>query len=401
MMSKNTRRRFLRTAPLGALGVSSLALAACAETATNTPAAGLATTAAASGTTVAAQQTAAQATGQTVTLKMQSTWAAKDIFHEIFEDWAKKVGEMSGGRLKIDVLPNGSVVQFTQLLDAVHQGTLDGGHGVPAYWFGKRKAFSLFGTGPSFGMDAEMLLGWIHYGGGQDLYNELIQKELKLNVQSFFHGPMPTQPLGWFKNEIKGPDDFKGLKYRTVGMSIDVFTDLGASVVALPGGEVVPSLERGVIDGAEFNNPSSDRLLGFQDVRKILMVQSYHQPIECFEILINKAKYDALAPDLKAILKYAAMAQSADFTWKAMDRNSKDLLELKDKSGVKVFKTPKTVLEAQLRAWDKVVDKESKADPFFDKVVKSQREWASRVVPYRQEVMVENETAYNYYFAKK
>jgi TRAP-type mannitol/chloroaromatic compound transport system substrate-binding protein len=342
-----------------------------------------------------------KATAQsTITFKMQSTWPTKDIFHEVFVDWGKKVEEMAGGRLKIDILPAGAVVPAFQLIEAVHQGTLDGGHGVPAYWFGKQVAASLFGTGPSFGLDAEGLLGWIYYGGGQELYNELIQTVLQLDVVSFFHGPMPTQPLGWFKTPVQKPDDLKGVKFRTVGLSADLFKQLGASVVILPGGEIVPALDRGVIDAAEFNNPSSDRLLGFPDVRKVMMAQSYHQPVEFLELLFNKKKYDALPKDLQAMIKYANMAQSADFTWKMMDRNSKDLEEMKSKQKVQVVKTPKAVLEAQLNAWDAVVAEKSKDNPFFVKVLESQKQWAARVVPLRQEIMVENETAYQHYFKK-
>jgi TRAP-type mannitol/chloroaromatic compound transport system substrate-binding protein len=342
-----------------------------------------------------------KATAQsTITFKMQSTWPTKDIFHEVFVDWGKKVEEMAGGRLKIDILPSGAVVPAFQLIEAVHQGTLDGGHGVPAYWFGKQVAASLFGTGPSFGLDAEGLLGWIYYGGGQQLYNELIQTVLQLDVVSFFHGPMPTQPLGWFKTPVQKPDDLKGVKFRTVGLSADLFKQLGASVVILPGGEIVPALDRGVIDAAEFNNPSSDRLLGFPDVRKVMMAQSYHQPVEFLELLFNKKKYDALPKDLQAMIKYANMAQSADFTWKMMDRNSKDLEEMKSKQKVQVVKTPKAVLEAQLNAWDAVVAEKSKDNPFFVKVLESQKQWAARVVPLRQEIMVENETAYQHYFKK-
>jgi TRAP-type mannitol/chloroaromatic compound transport system substrate-binding protein len=342
-----------------------------------------------------------KATAQsTITFKMQSTWPTKDIFHEVFVDWGKKVEEMAGGRLKIDILPSGAVVPAFQLIEAVHQGTLDGGHGVPAYWFGKQVAASLFGTGPSFGLDAEGLLGWIYYGGGQQLYNELIQTVLQLDVVSFFHGPMPTQPLGWFKTPVQKPDDLKGVKFRTVGLSADLFKQLGASVVILPGGEIVPALDRGVIDAAEFNNPSSDRLLGFPDVRKVMMAQSYHQPVEFLELLFNKKKYDALPKDLQAMIKYANMAQSADFTWKMMDRNSTDLAEMKSKQKVQVVKTPKAVLEAQLNAWDAVVAEKSKDNPFFVKVLESQKQWAARVVPLRQEIMVENETAYQHYFKK-
>jgi TRAP-type mannitol/chloroaromatic compound transport system substrate-binding protein len=342
-----------------------------------------------------ASRAAAQAV---VTLKMQSTWPTKDIFHEIFVDWGKKTEEMAGGRLKIDILPAGAVVPAFQLIEAVHQGTLDGGHGVPAYWFGKNVAASLFGTGPSFGLDAEGLLGWIHHGGGQELYNELIQNVMKLDVQSFFHGPMPTQPLGWFKSAVNTPEDLKGVKFRTVGLSADLFKQMGASVVILPGGEIIPALDRGVIDAAEFNNPSSDRLLGFPDVRKLMMAQSYHQPVEFLELLINKKKYEALPKDLQAIIKYAAMAESADFTWKFMDRNSKDLEEMKATQNVQVVKTPNAVLEAQLKAWDAVVEEKSKGNPFFVKVIESQRQWAERVVPLRQEIMVDNEPAYQHYF---
>jgi TRAP-type mannitol/chloroaromatic compound transport system substrate-binding protein len=337
---------------------------------------------------------------QTITLKMQSTWPTKDIFHDIFVSWGKKVEEMSGGRLKIDILPSGSVVPAFSLMDAIHSGTLDGGHGVAAYWFGKNVATSLFGTGPAFGFDAEVLLGWIHYGGGQELYNELIQKILKLDVQSFFHGPMPTQPLGWFKTPITNPNQFNGMKYRTVGLSADLFKAMGASVVILPGGEIVAALDRNLIDAAEFNNTTSDRMLGFPDVRKVMMAQSYHQPMECLELLIGKKKYESLPKDLQAIIKYATVAESADFTWKMMDRNSRDLIEMKAKQGVKVVKTPKSVLEAQMKAWDTVIEEKSKDNPFFVKVLESQKQWAARVVPWRQEIMVDEEIAYNHFFKK-
>jgi TRAP-type mannitol/chloroaromatic compound transport system substrate-binding protein len=335
-----------------------------------------------------------------IVLKMQSTWPAKDIFHEVFEDWAKKVNEMAGGRVRVDVLPDKAVVPAFELIEAVSRGTLDGGHGVPAYWFGRNRAASLFGTGPSYGLDAEGLLAWIHYGGGQEFYNELLQQILKLNVLSFFHGPMPTQPLGWFNNEIKGPEDLKDLRYRTVGLSASLFQEMGAAVKILPGGEIIPSMERGVLDAAEFNNTTSDKLLGFPDVRKICMVQSYHQPVEFLELLVNKPKYESLPKDVQAMMKYAAMAQSADFTWKFYDRNSADMIEMEQQRGVKFQVTPKSVLQAQLKAWDAIVERESSQNPFFAKVIKSQRDWATRTVPWRQRIMVENNTAFEHYFKK-
>lgn len=336
-----------------------------------------------------------------VTLRFQSTWPTKDIFHEYALDFAKKVNEMSGGRLKIDVLPAGAVVKAFDLIDAVHKGVLDGGHGVSAYWYGKNSAYSLFGTGPSFGMDANTLLGWYEYGGGKALYDELHDGLMKFNVEGFLYGPMPTQPLGWFKKEIKTAADLKGLKYRTVGLSIDVFKEMGAAVVALPGGEIVPALERGLLDAAEFNNASSDRLLGFPDVSKICMLQSYHQPLECFEVLFNKTKYNALPADLKSIIRYAAQASSADMGWKAMDRYSTDYNEMKSKQGVKFIKTSPEILQAQLKAWDVVIQRKSAENPFFAKVLESQKKWARRVVEWADLTTVPNDLAYNHYFGKK
>jgi TRAP-type mannitol/chloroaromatic compound transport system substrate-binding protein len=335
---------------------------------------------------------------QTVKFKFQSTWPTKDIFHEYAADYAKKVNEMAGGRLELELLAAGAVVPAFQLLDAVNTGVLDGGHGVSAYWFGKNKAFSLFGTGPALGMDANQILGWVKYGGGQALYDELVRDILKLNVQGFLYGPMGTQPLGWFKKEVTGPDDLKNIKYRTVGLSADMFKGLGTNVTILPGGEIVPAIDKGLIDGAEFNNPSSDRLLGFTDVAKVYMVQSFHQPNESFEVLFNKGKFDALPKELQSVLRYAAEAASADLSWKAMDRYSKDLEAIKA-SGVKVVKTPESVLKAQLASWDKVVETQS-ADPFFKKVIESQKAWAKRVVGFDQEYTVNPRLAYDHIFNK-
>lgn len=338
------------------------------------------------------------ARAQTVTWKFQSTWPTKDIFHEFAQDYAKRVNEMSGGKLKLDVLPAGAIVPAFQMQDAVHAGILDGGHGVCAYWYGKNKAFSLFGTPPSFGWEANNFLSWMNYGGGYDLYNELVQKVLGLGVVGFLSGPMPAQPLGWFKKEIKTPDDLKGIKYRTVGLAADLFKEMGTAVTILAGGEIVPALERGVIDGAEFNNPSSDSLLGFADVSKVYMLQSYHQAAESFEIVFNKAKYDALPAELKAILKYAAEAESSDMIWKALDRYSKDLEALKAR-GVQVIPTPKPVLEAQLAAWTKVIDNLSK-DAFFAKVIESQKAWVKRTVAYERLNAVSSDLAYNHFFGR-
>jgi TRAP-type mannitol/chloroaromatic compound transport system substrate-binding protein len=305
---------------------------------------------------------------------------------------------MSGGRLRLDVLASGAVVPAFQLQDAVHAGILEGGHGVAAYWYGKNKAFSLFGTPPAFGWNANGFLAWMNYGGGYDLYNELVQSQLKLNLVGFLSGPMPAQPLGWFKRELKTADDFKGLKYRTVGLAADLQRQLGTAVTILAGGEIVPALERGVIDGAEFNNPSSDSVLGFADVSKIYMLRSYHQATETFEIMFNKAKYDGLPAELKAIVKYAAESASADMSWKALDRYSKDLEALRGR-GVNVIATPETILKAQLDAWNRVIDDFSK-DAFFKKVIDSQRAWVQRTYGYERANEPSRDMAFDHFFRR-
>jgi len=338
-------------------------------------------------------------TAQPVTFRFQSTWPAKDIFHEYANDFAKKVNDMAGGRLKIEVLPSGSVVPAFQLLDAVNKGTLDGGHGVLAYHYPKSNALALWGSGPAFGMDPNMVLAWHYYGGGKAILEE-IYKSLNIDVVSFIYGPMPTQPLGWFKKPIAKVEDLKGLKYRTVGLAVDIFTELGSAVNPLAGSEVVPALDRGLIDAAEFNNATSDRILGFADVVKNCMLQSFHQSGEQFEILFNKAKYDALPAELKSVIDYAVQASSADMSWKAIERNSQDYIELK-KAGVKFYKTPDAILRAQLDVWDKVIAKKSGENPAFKKVLDSQKAFAQRAGQWQNDYMVDFKMAYNHYFAAK
>ncbi|MDR6857618.1 TRAP transporter substrate-binding protein [Variovorax guangxiensis] len=333
---------------------------------------------------------------QTTSFRFQSTWPAKDIFHEYANDFAKKVNDMAGGRLKIEVLPSGAVVPAFQLLEAVNKGTLDGGHGVVAYHYGKNSALALWGSGPAYGMDPNMVLAWHNYGGGKALLEE-IYKAINMDVVSYLYGPMPTQPLGWFKKPVAKVEDLKGLKFRTVGLAVDVFTELGTAVNPLPGGEIVPALDRGLIDAAEFNNASSDRALGFQDVAKNCMLQSFHQSGEQFEILFNKTKYNALPQELKSIVDYAVQAASADMSWKAIDRNTKDYQELK-KAGVKFYKTPDAILRAQLAAWDKTIAKKAGENPLFKKVLDSQKAFAQQAGQWQNDYMVDFKMAYNHYF---
>jgi TRAP-type mannitol/chloroaromatic compound transport system substrate-binding protein len=336
---------------------------------------------------------------QTAVLKMQGSWGAKDVFNEFAEDYVKRVNEMAGGRLKIDYLVGGAVVHPFQVQDAVHGGQLDGAHTVTVYWYGKHKAASLFGTGPVFGFNANEGLGWIHNGGGRELFNELLNDIMKRDIVSFFVMPMPTQPLGWFKKPVKSMADLKGLKYRTVGLAADLMQAMGLAVAQLPGGEIVPAMERGVIDAFEFNNPTSDRRFGAQDVAKNYMMGSHHQATEYFEIMFNKRKFTALAKEHQAILQYAAEAASSANEWKGMDYYSKDLQELITKDKVNVLRTPKDVFAAQIKAWDGLIEVLGK-DPFMKKVMDSQKAWVKRVVYYGMLNSADYRVAYEHQFGK-
>ncbi|MFC0252678.1 TRAP transporter substrate-binding protein [Massilia consociata] len=333
-------------------------------------------------------------------MRFQSTWPSKDIFHEYALDFARKVNDMTGGELKIEVLPAGAVVPAFGLLDAVSKGTLDGGHGVMGYNYGKQSAIALWTSGPAFGMDANMVLAWHKYGGGKELLAELY-KGIGANVVSFLTGPMPTQPLGWFKKPITRREDLKGLKFRTNGLAIDMFTAMGAAVNALPAGEIVPAMDRGLLDGAEFNNASSDRVLGFPDVSKVCMLQSFHQSSEQFEITFNRTKYNALPARMKAIIENAVEAASADMSWKAVDRYSADYRDLQAKNGVKFYKTPDALLQAQLAVWDEVVAKKGADNPLFKKVEASMRAFAERAVKWDMDTNNPRRMAYNHYFGRK
>ncbi|ALA19844.1 MULTISPECIES: TRAP transporter substrate-binding protein [unclassified Chelatococcus] len=334
-----------------------------------------------------------------VVIKMQTSWPASDIWMDFAREYVDRVQKMSGGRLKIDLLPAGAVVGAFQVLDAVNDGVLDAAHTVPVYWYGKHKAASLFGTGPVWGGSAATMLAWFHVGGGKELYAELTQEILKLNVYGFYGFPMPAQPFGWFKRPVEKAADVRGLKYRTVGLAADLLQQMGMSVAQLPGGEIVPAMERGVIDAFEFNNPSSDLRFGAQDVAKNYMLSSYHQASESFEFLFNKDFFDDLDDDLKAILEYGVEAASTSNYASALDNYSSDLRKLQD-GGVNVLRTPQDVLDAQLAAWDKIIPT-LEQDDYMRRVMESQRQFVERVVFYELMNAPDYALAYEHYFPGK
>ncbi len=333
-------------------------------------------------------------------LKMQTSWGAGNIWQEMAQDYADRVDQMSGGRLKIEVLPAGAVVGAFQVLDAVNDGVLDAAHSVPVYWYGKNKAASLFGTGPVFGGSATTMLSWFYQGGGKELYDELTQDIMGLDIDGYLGFPMFAQPFGWFKEEVGTVADLQGFKYRTVGLAADLLQSMGMSVAQLPGGEIVPAMERGVIDAFEFNNPSSDKDFGAQDVAKNYYLSSYHQASESFEFLFNKLTMEDLDDDLRAILVYGVEAASTANTAKAMDRYSADLQWLQNEAGVTVHRTSQEILDAQLKAWDELIP-QLEEDPYMKKTLDSQRDWVSRVSYYELMNSPDYALAYNHYFPGK
>jgi TRAP-type mannitol/chloroaromatic compound transport system substrate-binding protein len=384
------RRGLLKYASVS--GLASLATACLSQ---NAP-----TTAVATGSPgIGAPATQAAPQQQTITWKVQTGWTQADIFQDMVTDWANMINDMSGGKLKIDILPVNTVTNTAGAVDAVSSGTLDGAHHVPVYYYGKDHTLSMFGTGPMMGMSGNDWLSWYYFGGGQDLYHDIVQRKLKLNIVSFFNMPMINQPLGWFKDEIKSPDDFKGMKFRTVGLATGIYGGMGASVISVPGAEVASALDRGTIDAAEFNNTTSDLGYGLADARKVMMVQSYHQPTEMLLIDINKTKYEALSKDLQAIVKWATIASSAWGNWKQIAKNPDDMTKIQQK-GVKIIKTPQSVLDAQLKTWDSIIATESKDNPEFVKVLESQKKWAQKVFPWKSlfEIPTPDPVSYKAFF---
>jgi TRAP-type mannitol/chloroaromatic compound transport system substrate-binding protein len=335
-----------------------------------------------------------------VVVKMQTSWPVSDIFTDMARQYVDRVQAMSGGRIAVDLLPAGAVVGAFQVLDGVNDGVLDAAHTVPVYWYGKHKAASLFGTGPVFGGSANTMLAWFHQGGGKDFYKELTQDILGLNVYGFYAFPMPAQPFGWFKEPVTTPADLEGYKYRTVGLAADLMQQMGMSVAQLPGGEIVPAMERGVIDAFEFNNPTSDLRFGAPDVAKNYFLSSYHQASESFEFLFNKDFFDDLDPDVQAILQHGVEAVSATNSWLALDVYSTDLQKLQTDHGVTVHRTSPEILQAQLEAWDALIPV-LEEDDFIKRVLDSQRAFVERVTFYELMDAADLKLAYNHYFPGK
>ncbi len=346
---------------------------------------------------------AAQAPANNITWKVQSTWPQANLLHESPVRMGKAIEEMSAGRLKMNVMPAGTLVGAFEVLDATHKGVMDAAHSWPGYWTGKNMAAGLFGPPPAgpYGLGRDEFLSWLHSGGGMELYNELLQKELKLNVVAFFTTTLAYwEALGWFKKPFENLAELRKMKFRTSGLGLLMMQNMGVPAVQMPGGEVIPALERGTIDGAEWAIPSHDILMGFHNVTKFYYMPDMRQPPGIQEFLINKTKFDELPADLKAIVKNALLAEIMNMNNNSIDLDSKAAKELTEKHGVQIKRTPDEILKAQLEATDKLLEDEAKKNPFFAKVLASQREFASRVVPHAARMRPPLERAVERYWSK-
>ena len=346
----------------------------------------------------------APAQPRTYVWKVQSAFPVSDYPHRSLLELAKSIDQMSGGRLKIEPLPVGSVVGFFEVLDAVNRGTLDGGLTWPGLWAGKNSAAGLFGSplGGPFGMGQNEFTAWLFSGGGQELYNELIQKELKMDVVAHFTTIQPFwEAFGWLKKPINGLDDLKRLKFRSSGIGLEMFRRMGINTVGMAGGEIVPSLERGVIDGAEWAIPSRDMVIGFQQAAKYYYMPSFRQPPTYHELIVNRKKWMELPADLQAIVKYAALAEITRLSAYTVDQDSQAAHDLASKHGVNFRRTPDEILRAELEGIDKFFESESQRNPFFAKVLSAQREYAKKTVSHAQKMTPPMELAVKHYWQGK
>ena len=338
---------------------------------------------------------------KTFKLKFQASWPSGLTLFDNFKVFAKKVEAMSGGRLQIETLPAGAVVGAFEVLDATSRGVIDGGHSAPGYYTGKHWAAIPLSHGPLFGMDYIDFFGWYWEGGGWELLNEWYQTIIKANVVSIPILASGPQALGWFKRPVEGWEDFKGFKFRIYGLGGDVFKQAGMTVVTLPGAEILPAAERGVIDAAEWVGGIDDLKLGFHNVWKHHYTPGMHEPVSVGDILINKDIWNKLGADLKEIIKTAA--QATMFRWWVgwQKQNATAYKEMVEKHGVTVHRTPDEILITFLKTYDKILAQKVASDPFIKKVVESQKAYAGLLVPYRRSTWPSYEFASDYYWKDK
>jgi TRAP-type mannitol/chloroaromatic compound transport system substrate-binding protein len=347
-----------------------------------------------------AQQPAA---GGAKPLKMQSTWPASLTLQDNFRYFAERMDKLTSGQVKIEALAAGQIVPAFEILDATHKKVIDGGHGVSYYWVGKNKAATLFSATPAgpFGMDHFDFLGWLQEGGGQALYDEFYRDVLKLNVVGMPIGGSSPQAMGWFKRPIKDLADFKGMKCRQTGIVAEIYQRMGMTTVNMPGGEIIPSAQRGVIDCAEWVGGVEDLRLGLPQVWKYHYTPGMHESNSMLEMIINNDVWKTFSPQQQEAWRAAQMETFVRWGVRWQKQNADAIEEMRTKHGTQMLRTPPAILIEFLKTWDKMAAEESAKSPFFKKVLDSQREYAAKVVPAKRFMFPPYSFAANYYFPEK
>jgi TRAP-type mannitol/chloroaromatic compound transport system substrate-binding protein len=355
----------------------------------------------AAATAAFAQQPAQQ--GAAKNLKFQSTWPASLTLQDNFKYFAERVDKLTRGEVRIEAMAAGQIVPAFEILDATHKKVIDGGHGVAYYWVGKNKTATLFSATPAgpFGMDHFDFLGWLYEGGGMDLYWEFYRDILKLNIVAWPIGGASPQAFGWFKRPIKSLADFKGMKCRQTGIVAEIYQKMGMQTVNMPGGEIVPSAQRGVIDCAEWVGGIEDLRLGLPQVWKYHYTPGMHESNSMLELIINSDVWKGLTPAQQEAVRAAVSETFLRWGVKWQKQNADAIEEMRTKHGTQILRTPPEILVEFLKTWDKMAAEESAKDPFFKKVLESQRVYASKVVPAKRFMYPPYSFAANYYFPEE
>jgi TRAP-type mannitol/chloroaromatic compound transport system substrate-binding protein len=337
------------------------------------------------------------------TLKMQSTWPASLTLQDNFRMFGERVDKLTSGQLKIETMAAGQVVPAFEILDATHKKVIDGGHGVAYYWVGKNKAATLFSATPAgpFGMDHFDFLGWLNEGGGMEMYWEFYRDVLKLNVIAFPVGGSSPQAFGWFKRPIKNLADFKGMKCRQTGIVAEIYQRMGMQTVNMPGGEIVPSAQRGVIDCAEWVGGIEDLRLGLPQVWKYHYTPGMHESNSMLELLINSEVWASLPPQHQEAVRAATFDTFVRWGIRWQKQNADAIEEMRTKYGTQILNTPPEILIEFMKTWDIIAAEESAKNPFFKKVYESQRAYATKVVPAKRFMFPPYSFAANYYFPRE
>jgi TRAP-type mannitol/chloroaromatic compound transport system substrate-binding protein len=327
------------------------------------------------------------AQAQTYNLKIQTAVPSSSIYFKLIERMGARVDAMSAGRLKVEVLPAGAVVGAFEILDAVNKNIVNGGFAWTHYWSGKHPAGLLFSAptaGLGVGLDQTSVMSWIYDGGGDELYQKYFTEILKFRVKGFLCMPMGPEPYGWFSKPVTSVEDMKKMKFRSPpGIPAESFKVVGIPTVSMPGGEIVPSAQRGVIDAAEWISPADDAALGLNTVWKHYYIQGLHQAISIGDIYVNLDWWDKLPKDLQAIFQGGIMSLISDTMNWNVSQNSKALKKFVTEDKVIVHDTPADYYPAYMAAAQQVIEKYAQQDPFFKQVLQSMVDWANLTVPYQ------------------